>query len=482
MIRKDQALTFMDVIKIHEALLEIRLPERPSFCALRCNVAALLAAASAPSQNEKKAASSRRPKGGADEVANMAFRFAGYPDEGQQHAMLQNIGGCRWMWNRMKADRDFLYDEMGIHLPITPADYKDLDECSWLKDLDSLALANVQLRHERAYSDFFSGEKGYPRFKKKGLCRDSYTTNNVNGNLRLEGNLLTLPKVPGKIKLRCHRKIPAGYTLKSCTVSHKPDGKWMFSLLFEYKKTEWTPAERLERFFETGDTSVLRHIGLDMSLPDLYVDSDGCLPSYENAGTLIVFRKAYRGLEKKIAREQRKLSRMVRHSSNYEKQCVRIAKLHARAKHQRSDFLHQMAVRLARSYDVISIEDLDMSAMKRALRFGKSVSDNGWRTFIRILEEKCLQYGTLLIKVDKWFPSSKTCMHCGHIHKELKLSDRTYICPKCGHVMDRDHQAAVNIDEEGLRMLRDSWNRARASGKEKSSLSRPYRYTAGKAA
>ena len=482
MIRKDQTLTFTDVIKIREALREIRLPGRPSFCALRCNVAALLAAASVPSQKEKKVTSSRRPKGGADEMANMAFRFVGYPDEGQQHAMLQNIGGCRWMWNRMKADRDLLYKEMGIYFPITPADYKDLDECSWLKGLDSLALANVQLRHERAYNDFFSGDKGYPRFKKKGLCRDSYTTNNVNGNLRLEGNLLTLPKVPGTVRLRCHRKIPAGYTLKSCTVSHEPDGKWMFSLLFEYKKTEWAPAERLSRFFETGDTSVLRHIGLDMSLPDLYVDSDGCLPSYENAGSLIAFRKAYRGLEKKIAREQRKLSRMVRHSSNYEKQCVRIASLHARAKQQRSDFLHQMAVRLARSYDVISIEDLDMSAMKRALRFGKSVSDNGWGTFIRILEEKCLQYGTLLIKVDKWFPSSKTCMHCGHIHKELKLSDRTYICPKCGHVMDRDHQAAVNIDEEGLRMLRDSWKKARASGKEKFSLSSPYRYTAGKAA
>ena len=147
MIRKDQALTFMDVIKIREALREIRLPGRPSFRALRCNVTALIAAAS---RREKRPTSSRRQKRRSDEVANVAFRFAGYPDEGQQHAMLQNIGGCRWMWNRMKADRDLLYKEMGIYFPITPADYKDLDECSWLKGLDSLALANVQLRHERA--------------------------------------------------------------------------------------------------------------------------------------------------------------------------------------------------------------------------------------------------------------------------------------------------------------------------------------------
>ena len=327
------ALTFLDIIRIREALREIRLPGRPSFCAVRCDITALLAAVSSPSAKEKKATSSRRPKGRADEVSNMAFCFVGYPDEGQQSAMRQNIGGCRWLWNRMKADRDLLYKEMGIYLPITPADYKDLDECSWLKGLDSLALANVQLRHERAYNDFFSGDKGYPRFKKKGLCRDSYTTNCVGNNLRLEGGRLTLPKVPGTVKLCCHRKIPAGYTLKSCTVSHEPDGKWMFSLLFEYEKTAWTPADRLERFFETGDTSVLRHIGLDMSLPELFVDSCGCLPSYENGDSLIVFRKAYRGLEKRIAREQRKLSRMVKHSSNYGKQCVKIARLHARAKH-----------------------------------------------------------------------------------------------------------------------------------------------------
>lgn len=149
---------------------------------------------------------------------------------------------------------------------------------------------------------------------------------------------------------------------------------------------------------------------------------------------------------------------MMKDSNNYKKQCAKIASLHAKAKHQRNDFLHQIAVRLARSYDVISIEDLDMNAMKQSLRLGKSVSDNGWGMFVRILEEKCEQYGCTLIKVSRWFPSSKTCSHCGHIHKELKLNDRTYICPKCGHVMDRDYQAAVNIDREGLRMILDFYD------------------------
>ena len=477
---KSKGLTFTDIIRIRGILQKAGLPEGPPFYAMRRDMPAIPVADEAPSGKKKKAASSRRRKEKDDEVSYTAFRFRGYPDEGQQQVLRQNIGGCRWLWNRMKADRDFLYQEMGIHIPITPADYKDLDECAWLKGLDSLALANVQLDHERAYNDYFSGDKGRPRFKKKGLCRDSYTTNNVSGNLRMGGGLLVLPKVPGRIRLRAHRQVPGGYTLKSCTVSHEPDGRWMFSLLFEHRREEWTPSHGLDRFLETGDISSIRHTGLDMSLPDLYVDPDGCLPSYENNGSLITFRKAYRGLEKKIAREQRKLSRMVKHSSNYKKQCARIAKLHAKAKQQRSDFLHQVSVRLAREYDVISIEDLDMSAMKQALRFGKSVSDNGWGMFTRILEEKCLQYGTLLIRVDKWFPSSRACCRCGHIHRELKLSDRTYICPECGHVMDRDHQAAVNIDEEGLRILLLAIGKTLAAGKE-AKLRYPYTYTAGKA-
>ena len=154
------------------------------------------------------------------------------------------------------------------------------------------------------------------------------------------------------------------------------------------------------------------------------MDSDGCLPSYMVNDVVVSFRKCYRGLESRIAREQRKLSRMVMGSNNYKKQCVKIAKLHARAKQQRNDFLHQIAVRLARTYDVISIEDLNMAAMKRTMKFGKSVSDNGWGTFVRILEEKCEQYGCMLVKVSRWFPSSKTCRHCGYVHTELKLQDR----------------------------------------------------------
>lgn len=190
-----------------------------------------------------------------------------------------------------------------------------------------------------------------------------------------------------------------------------------------------------------------------MSLPELYLDSNGNTPFYMLNENTVSFSKAYRKLEQRIGCEQRRLSHMVKDSSNYRKQCRKIAKLHAKAKHQRSDFLHQMAVRLAREYDVIGVEDLDIAALKRTLRLGKGLSDNGWGNFLRILEEKCARYGTLLIRVDRWYPSSKTCSYCGHILKDLELSDRIYICPVCGNVLDRDVNAAINIRQEALRIL-----------------------------
>lgn len=160
-------------------------------------------------------------------------------------------------------------------------------------------------------------------------------------------------------------------------------------------------------------------IGLDMSFPDLYVDNNGDTPE---------FSKPYRHMEPDLAKEQKRLSRKEEGSKRYERQRVKVAKLHAKAKHQRRDFLHKLSSYLVKNYDLIGIEDLDMSALKKALKFGKSVSDNGWGMFVQMLEYKSEREGKYLIKIDRWFPSSKTCCKCGHVHKELTLSDRTYIC------------------------------------------------------
>ncbi|MCC2255962.1 transposase [Ruminococcus sp. CLA-AA-H200] len=387
----------------------------------------------------------QRGKEKADAVEQVAYRFEGFPDTEQECLLRQYIGAARFLWNRMLDDWKSSYEEKGQSDPIkTPAEYKKEPGLKWLRDMDSLCLCNVQMRFISAVNDFLSGKKGYPQFKKKHVCRDSYTTNLSNAkkeNLYLEGCMLKLPKVKEPVKLRVHRKIRAGGLLKSCTVTHEPNGKWYFSLVFEY------PKKSVGKKAAHKTEVQLQAIGLDMSLPELYADSNGDIPSYP---------KPYRNIEKRIAREQRRLSRMKKDSNNSQKRLVKIAKLHAKAKHQRADFLHKLSYRLVTDYDLVCIEDLDLSAIKKALSFGKSVSDNGWGMFTDMLDYKAGWYGCVIIRIDKWFPSSKKCSVCGHVYKELKLSDRQYICPECGNVMGRDHQAAINIRNEGMRVYLDS--------------------------
>lgn len=382
----------------------------------------------------------------ASSVTMMAYRFYGMPTDEQAHMLSQIAGSCRFLWNRMLADVQARHEAGEDFFISTPASYKKVPGLEWLKGMDSLALANVQLRLNAAFERFFksaSGEgsyAGYPKFKVKHKHTDSYTTNlanKENPNIRLDGSMLKLPKIKEPIKLRLHRMIQPGGILKSVTVTHEPSGKWYFSLAFEYPRKEYQAKEALK-------PENIKHIGLDMSLPKLYIDSNG-----EEAD----FFKPYHQLEKRIAREQRKLSHMTKGSSNYGKQKQRIARLHAKAKHQRNDMLHRLSHRLTNQYELISIEDLNIAAIKRGLHFGKSASDNGWGNFAWMLAYKSERKGGYLIKVDRWFPSSKKCSKCGYIHKELTLSDREYECPHCNYLMNRDHQAAVNIDTEGLRIF-----------------------------
>ena len=374
----------------------------------------------------------------------MAYRFYGIPSKQDAAQEDKTFGCCRYLWNRMLGDHNTLYSEIGEVPANTPADYKDLDECIWLNEVDSLALANVQLNLDSAFSRFFKKTARYPNFKSRKFAKKSYTTNAVylkkkdgsiccNISLDPVSGLLKLPKHKDPVQLRLHRSIRPDGKLKSVTVTMESDGKRYYSILMEYPKQELT------RDLDTDNA-----IGLDMSLPKLYVDSNGNTPD---------FPKPYRTMESKIKREQRKLSRKEKGSKNYEKQRIKLAKQHAKAKHLRNDVLHKLSCALTDRYDLIAIEDLDMSAIKRSLRFGKSASDNGWGMFTDMLSYKAKRKGKQLVKVDRWFPSSKTCSHCGHNHKELRLSDRIYLCPKCGHTMDRDQQAAQNIVKEAKRML-----------------------------
>ncbi|WP_058306199.1 RNA-guided endonuclease TnpB family protein [Gracilibacillus massiliensis] len=363
---------------------------------------------------------------------NKAYKFRVYPTE-EQALMIHKTFGCvRFVYNKMLAERKETYDHLKddketlkkVKLP-TPAKYKQ--EYAWLKEVDSLALVNAQRNLDKAYKAFFKGIAKFPKFKSK-RHKQSYTTNVVNGNIQLLNGYIQLPKLK-RLKMKQHREIPSEHTLKSCTLSITSSGKYYISILTAYEK-------------QIDPKEIHTMVGLDFTMDGLFVDSDGKKANYP---------KFYRQMLGKLAIEQRKLSRKKKGSSNWNKQRIRVANMQEKVANQRKNSLHHLSKELVTHYDAVVIEDLDMKGMSQALQFGKSVADNGWGMFTSFLKYKLKEQGKHLIKVDKWFPSSKTCSSCGNI-QPMPMNMRVYAC-SCGLKLDRDYNAALNIKKEGMRLL-----------------------------
>ncbi|MCL2517378.1 MAG: transposase, partial [Oscillospiraceae bacterium] len=316
---------------------------------------------------------------------NKAYKFRIYPNTEQIVLLAKTFGCVRFIYNKMLGEKIEHYETTKEKLNTTPAQYKN--EFEFLKEVDSLALSNAQLHLDTAYKNFFRDKSvGFPKFKSKHKGHNSYTTNFVNGNISLSDGCLKLPKL-GKVKIKQHRLIPDDYVLKSVTVSKTPSGKYYASILYEYENNIAT-------------VEIYDAIGLDFSMSELYVSSDGVSADYP---------RYYRQSLDKLAREQRKLSHMTKGSNNRNKQRLKVARLHERIANQRKDFLHKQSRQITNAYDAVCVEDLNMKGMSQALNFGKSVSDNGWGMFVGMLSYKLFEQGKQLIKIDKWFPSSKTC-------------------------------------------------------------------------
>ena len=348
-------------------------------------------------------------------------------------APMQNSGNFlpKQLANRMLADKISYYKETGKTLANTPAQYKS--KFPFLREVDSMALCNAQMQLQTAYKNFFRDKSiGFPKFCSKKSSRKAYTTNCINGNIAIAGNCLKLPKM-GLVRVKFHRQIPDTHKIKSVTFSQEPSGKHYVSILTEYK------ASIPDRTLNPD-----KALGLDYSSPHFYVDSQGTeadMPHF------------YRRSEQKLAREQRRISKMVKDSSNYQKQRRRVALAHEKVRNQRKDWQHKKSRELADNWDIVCVEDINYKGMSASLHLGKATQDNGFGQFRTFLSYKLEEQGKKLITIDKWFPSSKLCRYCGNINDRLTLSDRVWICPCCGNTILRDENAAINIRNAGVALI-----------------------------
>ena len=370
-----------------------------------------------------------------------AYKYRIYPTEEQKIFINKTFGCVRLVYNLMLNDRIKAYKESEgnpdkkLKYP-TPAKYKK--EYEFLKEVDSLALANAQMNLDKAYKNFFRDKTiCFPRFKSKKNPVQSYTTNNQNGTVNIVGKYIKIPKLKSLIKIKIHREIKG--IIKSATISRVASGKYYVSILCETEINELPKTNS--------------NIGIDLGLKDMMILSNG-----EKVGN----KKFSRKLERKLRREQRKLSRKqevakkekrdLKECKNYQKQKIKLVKIHEKIMNSRNDFLNKLSTEIIKNHDIICIEDLNTKGLLQNHKLARSIADVSWYKLINKLEYKAKWYGKEIIKIDRWYPSSQICSVCGENTGKKALSIREWTCPFCNTTHDRDINAAKNILAEGLRI------------------------------
>jgi putative transposase len=302
----------------------------------------------------------------------------------------------------------------------TPAQYKD--EFPWLKEVDSLALANAQMNLEKAYKNFFRDKSvGFPKFKSKKNNHRSYTTNNQKGTVSIENRHIKLPKLKSMVRIKQHRLFDG--LIKSCTVSQTPSGKYFVSILVECE------IEKLPQL-ETK-------VGIDVGIKTF---------AFMSNGKEIANPKHLRKSEKRLAKLQKDLSRKQKGSRNRAKARIKVATLHEKISNQRLDFLHKISFEIIRDNQAIVLEDLKIKNMVKNHKLAKSISEVSWGMFRAMIEYKAEWYGREVIIAPPNYASSQLCSECGNKSSQTKdLSCRTYMCPVCGLEIDRDYNASLNL-------------------------------------
>jgi putative transposase len=367
-----------------------------------------------------------------------------YPDNQQSEKLSQVMGSARWFWNYSLNLCNETYKASGKGLGRTAINkelpkLKKAEETSWLGDCYSQVLQSVTLNLTKAFKNFFEKRAKYPRFKSyhgKQSCQYPQSVSIVDGCVKI-------PQL-GLVKASIHRIFDG--KIKTVTVSKTPTGKYFASILFETK----------QEFPEVTITGKI--CGVDLGIKDFAIVNDGEKTSkYANP-------KHLKKHEKNLSRKQQKLARKQKGSKNREKARKLVDKVQERTSNTRFDFLHKLSRKIVNNNQVVVVEKLNIKGMVRNHKLAKAISDVGWGTFVNFLDYKLKEKGGLLVEIDRWFPSSKTCSHCLYQMSEMPLNIREWTCPSCGTHHDRDENASKNIRAEGIRKIQTEGTAVSASG------------------
>jgi putative transposase len=362
-------------------------------------------------------------------MTQKAFKYRFYPTSEQENLLRRTMGCARLVYNRALAARTEAWYERQERVGYAETStmltsWKKQEELQFLSEVSCVPLQQG-LRHlQTAFTNFFAGRAKYPNFKKKHHGGNAEFTKSA---FKWKDGKVFLAKCSQPLDIRWSRQLPKGASPSTVTVKLSPSGRWTVSLLVDVE-------------IETLPKSP-NQIGLDLGITSLIGLSNG---------EKIANPQTFKAKRRKLQKAQKALSRKVKGSNNRHKARLKVAKVYTEISDARHDFLHKLTTRLVRENQLIAVEDLSVKNMLKNHKLALSISDAAWGELTRQLEYKCDWYGRTFVKIDRWFPSSKRCGHCGHIVDKLPLNIREWDCPKCGTHHDRDVNAAKNILAAGL--------------------------------
>ncbi len=361
-----------------------------------------------------------------------AYKYRFYPSDEQKRILAQTFGCCRYVYNWALRQRTDAYYQRGERLYYEGTAQrlvllKQQEETAWLNEVSSVPLQQALRNLEKAFRNFFDGRANYPTFKKK---RHQQSATYASNAFIWKSQALTLAKMDAPLAIVWHRPLPDGCRPSSVTITKDEAERYFVSILGE---------EDIKPLAVSSKT-----VGLDLGLKSMVITSDG--HTYGNP-------KFFHKDEKKLAKAQRRHAQKHKGSKNRAKARLKVARIHKKIADRRRDYQHQLSTRIIRENQVVCVESLQVKNMVQNHCLAKAIADIGWSEFSRQLEYKAEWYGRTIVKIDKWYPSSKRCFDCGHMLDALTLDVRSWTCPECRVVHDRDINAAQNIRAAGLAVL-----------------------------